>query len=167
MKKLLLTFLMAISFSLIARADDVDTKLFYYVSGGQMTSTSVSKSMLSMVSPEVLKKLPLLGSVKEIESIGIYSTAGCGLDKDAEYQVFYMINNACVSPILSSKMDKLLELKDQGSDYTVLYGLKNKGSEDYSRIILITYGKKGCQLLNFEGNITAEVLSKIAASAAR
>ena len=167
MKKLLLTFLMILSFSLIARADDVDTKLFGFVSNGQMTSTSVSKSMLSMVSPDVLKKLPLLGSVPEIETIGIYSTAGCGLDDDQLYRVFHEINNACVSPILSRPMEKLLELKDNGSDYMAVYGLKKNDGDNYSRIVMITYGKNGCQVINFIGNITAEVLRKIAKSAGK
>ncbi|MDE6264848.1 MAG: DUF4252 domain-containing protein [Paramuribaculum sp.] len=162
MKRLLTSLIFIVSCVAVSFATEFDNYMNLLVRQNVVSEIHVSKAMVSMLSPEVRKKIPLLGKVPEINSVSIYTAS----DEDAVNKCARAVHNSFM--LYNNKMrarhHKLLEIKDD-KGYTAVYAMENeKNSGIYDLVVLLTDdGTKG-QVIAFEGEITPEVLSLIAKS---
>lgn len=161
MKRLLTSLIFIISYVAVSFATEFDNYMHMLVRQNVVSEIHVSKSMVNMLSPEVRKKIPLLGRVPEINSVSIYTAS----DEDAVNRCSKVVQNCFTTySRMRARHHKLLEIKDD-KGYTAVYAMENeKNSGIYDLVVLLTDdGTKG-QVIAFEGDITPEVLSMIAKS---
>ncbi len=162
MKRLLTSLIFIISYVAISFATEFDNYMNLLVRQNVVTEIHVSKAMIDMLSPEVRKKIPLLGKVQGINTVSIYTAS----DEDAVNKCAKAVQQSFT--LYNGKMrgrhHKLLEIKDN-KGYTAVYAMENeKNAGIYDIVVLLTDdGTKG-QVVAFEGEITPEVLSAIAKS---
>ncbi|MDE5837497.1 MAG: hypothetical protein K2H39_00420 [Paramuribaculum sp.] len=159
MKKLFTLIVLIASCAGISRADSFTFQMGNAVREGLLTEIHVSKDILPLVSPEVSKKIPLLGKVDGVTAVTIFTAP----NEDAVNRCYQILNSAFIFSETS-----MLLVNAEGKEYTAIYGTKESKEQSYfNRIIMFTNEGTQGQVLVVYGTITPQVLGMIKDSATK
>ena len=159
MKKLFTLIVLIASCAGISRADTFTYQMGNAVRKGLMTEIHVSKDILPLVSPEVRKKIPLLGKVEGVTAVTVFTAP----NEQAVNRCYQILNSS-----FTYSETSMLLVNAEGKEYTAIYGTKNSKGQDYfDRIIMFTSDGTQGQILVVYGTITPQVLAVIKDSASR
>lgn len=160
MKKLFTLIVLIASCAAISRADSFTFQMGNAVREGLLTEIHVSKDILPLVSPEIRKKIPLLGKVDGVTAVTVFTAQ----NEEAVNRCYQILN----SSFTYSEETSLLLVNAEWKEYTAIYGTKNSQGQDYfDRIIMFTSDGTQGQILVVYGTITPQVLAVIKDSASK